>query len=763
MVQPEQQTTAVHVVERVTDQEPTPTQIRDGELFQEVGLNHEEYQQITKHLGRLPNWTELGIYSVMWSEHCSYKNSKPLLKRFPVEGPQVLQGPGEGAGAIDIGDGQAVVFKIESHNHPTAVEPFQGAATGVGGIIRDVFSMGARPVALLNSLRFGPLSNSRVRYLFEHAVAGIAHYGNVIGIPTVGGEVDFDDSYEGNPLVNAMCVGVLSHDELQKGVAKGVGNPVIYVGASTGRDGIHGATFASEELGEDAEEKRPSVQAGDPFMEKLLLEACIELVKKGILIGIQDMGAAGLTCSSAEMASKGETGMELDLDQVPQRETGMTPYEILLSESQERMLLVVEDGREAEVQEVLDKWELPSAVVGRVTNDNRYRIRHQGRWVADIPVQTLVDDAPVVYRTGKEPEAYRQNAGIRVDQPSVDIHPGEALNQVLASSNVASKRWVYEQYDHMVRTSTAVRPGSDAAVVVLDGLDKALAMCTDGNGRYVYLDPQEGGAAAVAEAARNVVCSGARPLGITDCLNFGSPEKPEVFWQLEGAVDGMSEACRQLETPVVGGNVSLYNESKGTIHPTPVVGMVGLVESRQHITTQAFKEEGDLIYLLGETFAELGGSELQLILDGKVSGRPPKIDLQREKKLHQVILTAIQKGWVRSAHDCSSGGLAVTLAESSFDHELGARVEIETALDATTYLFSETQSRAVLSIPQEYADAFQRLMEEEAVPCAKIGEVSGSCLTVEVNGQQVIDAPVKELKSIWEGAIPCAMNASSTN
>lgn len=760
-MQPEQKTDSV--MQRASEKEPTPEMIRDQELFREVGLSLEEFKMITHYLGRLPNWTELGIYSVMWSEHCSYKNSKPLLKRFPVDGPRVVQGPGEGAGALDIGDGQAVVFKIESHNHPSAVEPFQGAATGVGGIIRDVFSMGARPVALLNSLRFGQLHHPRVRYLFEQAVVGIAHYGNVIGIPTVGGEVEFDASYDGNPLVNAMCVGVLPQEELQKGVARGKGNPVIYVGASTGRDGIHGATFASEELGEDAEEKRPSVQVGDPFMEKLLLEACMELVKKNILIGIQDMGAAGLTSSSTEMAAKGESGMELDLDQVPQRETGMTPYEIMLSESQERMLLVVEDGREGEVQEVLHKWGLPSAVVGRVTADGRYRIRHRGNIVADIPVNTLVDDAPVQYRSGVEPAYYRENADVHPEESLSQIDPADALKRVLASPNVASKEWVYRQYDHMVRTSTAVRPGSDAAVVVLDGLDKALAMSTDGNSRYVYLDPREGGAVAVAEAARNVVCSGAQPLGITDCLNFGSPEKLEVFWQLEQAVDGMSEACRRLETPVVGGNVSLYNESKGTIHPSPIVGMVGLVENRRHITTQSFKRDGDRLFLLGETKAELGGSELQSVIEGKVAGRPPRVDLEVEAKLHQGILAAIRKGWVSSAHDCSNGGVAVTLAESTFGEGLGAEVDVTSPWDPIVFLFSESQSRAVLSIPPQHGDAFRQLLEEMGVPCAEIGRVTGDRLTVRVNGQQVIDTPVQDLRSIWEGAIPCEMNRSSTN
>ncbi|MFC4075616.1 phosphoribosylformylglycinamidine synthase subunit PurL [Salinithrix halophila] len=744
--------------------EPTPEVIRDRELFREVGLTEEEYEQVQAHLGHLPNWTELGIYSVMWSEHCSYKNSKPLLKRFPVDGPRVLQGPGEGAGAIDIGDGQAVVFKIESHNHPSAVEPFQGAATGVGGIIRDVFSMGARPVALLNSLRFGPLTSPRVRYLFEQAVAGIAHYGNVVGIPTVGGEVEFDPTYEGNPLVNAMCVGVLNHEDLQKGVAKGIGNPVIYVGSSTGRDGIHGATFASEELSDESEEKRPSVQAGDPFMEKLLLEACLELVEKGILLGIQDMGAAGLTCSSAEMAAKGETGMDLDLDAVPQRETGMTPYEIMLSESQERMLLVVAEGREGEVKEVLDKWELQSAVIGRVTEGGRYRIFHEGNKVADIPVSTLVDDAPVLHRKGSEPDYYRRFADMKPEADLAGLDVAEALQKVLSSPTMASKRWVYQQYDHTVRTSTAVRPGSDAAVVVLDGLDKALAMATDGNARYVYLDPQQGGAIAVAEAARNVVCSGAKPLAITDCLNFGSPEKPEVFWQLEGAVDGMSEACRVLETPVVGGNVSLYNETKGApIHPTPVVGMVGLVESRKHITTQDFKQEGDVIFLLGETHSELGGSELQRQVTGTVSGRPPQLELAVEKTLYEAVLSLIREGRVSSAHDLSSGGLAVALAESAFGRGLGADVQVETDLDPVTFLFSESQSRVLLSVPEKEAKAVTEAAGEQGLPCYKLGRVTGGRLTVQVNGNELLDAGVTDLQTIWEGAIPCAMNPSSTN
>jgi phosphoribosylformylglycinamidine synthase len=739
--------------------------IKERRLYREIGLSDEEFEKVVRHLGRLPNWTETGIYSVMWSEHCSYKNSKALLKKFPTNGPRVLQGPGEGAGVIDIGDGQAVVFKIESHNHPSAIEPFQGAATGVGGIIRDVFSMGARPVALLNSLRFGSLQSPRVRYLFEQVVAGIAFYGNCVGIPTVGGEVMFDDSYEGNPLVNAMCVGLLRHEDLQKGIAKGPGNPVIYVGASTGRDGIHGATFASEELDESSEEKRPAVQVGDPFMEKLLLEACLEMVQKGLLLGIQDMGAAGLTCSSAEMAAKGECGIELNLDLVPQREAGMTPYEIMLSESQERMLVVVEKGREDEVKAICDKWGLQSAVIGRVTEGDRYRLYHRGELVADIPVMTLVD-APCYVREGKSPTYYHEFAEVCPEEELAAIPAQEALLHVIASPNIGSKRWVWSQYDHMVRTSTAVRPGSDAAVLVVRGTDKALAMSTDGNGRYVYLDPREGGRIAVAEAARNVVCAGAEPLGLTDGLNFGNPEKAEVYWQLAEAIEGMAEACRALKTPVVGGNVSLYNETKGTaVYPTPIVGMVGLVENWNHITTQAFKQIGDVILLLGDTKAELGGSELQHVINGKVSGRPPRIDLAKESAVQTVTLQAIRQGLVRSAHDVSEGGLAVALSESCISGGLGARVSAETDLPATLYLFSESQSRILLSVAPEHAEQVAKMANEHGVSCARLGEVTAEKrVIVAVNGEAVIDVELDELTRRWEEAIPCMMTSSaSTN
>ncbi|WP_025844376.1 phosphoribosylformylglycinamidine synthase subunit PurL [Brevibacillus agri] len=742
---------------QLTHKEPTAEQIADQKLYREIGLTDEEYQRVVNILGRQPNWTETGLYSVMWSEHCSYKNSKPVLRKFPTKGPRVLQGPGEGAGIVDIGDNQAVVFKIESHNHPSAIEPYQGAATGVGGIIRDVFSMGARPIALLNSLRFGELKTPRVKYLFEHVVAGIAGYGNCIGIPTVGGEVNFDPTYEGNPLVNAMCVGLIDHEKIQKGVASGIGNPVIYVGASTGRDGIHGATFASEELTEESEKKRPAVQVGDPFMEKLLLEACLELIDTGIVVGIQDMGAAGLTSSSSEMASKAGNGIEMNLDLVPQREAGMSAYEMMLSESQERMLVVVEKGKEAEAIAIFDKWGLASAVVGKVTEDSKLRLLHKGEIVAEVPVNSLADDAPVYHRPSAVPAYYEANANVDVlaaIQEPKDLN--ETLKSILAQPTVANKAWVYEQYDHIVRANTAVKPGSDAAVVMVRGTRKALAMTTDCNGRYVYLDPKVGGAIAVAESARNVVCSGAEPLAITDCLNFGSPEKPEVFWQFEKACEGMSEACVALDAPVIGGNVSFYNERSGdAIYPTPTVGMVGLITDVDHITTQDFKNEGDAIILLGETFAELGGSEYQKLATGSISGRPPQIDLNKEAAVQKLVLTAIRKGLVNSAHDLSEGGLGVALAESCFGKGIGAQVELSSELRNDVLLFSESQSRILLSASPEQAEAILALAGEHGVPAEKIGTIGGDRLVVNVNGAEAINASIQEVKAAWKDAIPC--------
>ncbi|WP_433945464.1 phosphoribosylformylglycinamidine synthase subunit PurL [Paenibacillus sp. SN-8-1] len=746
------------MTQQLSAKEPTAEQIAEQQIYKQMGVSDSEYELICGFLGRKPNYTEIGVFSVMWSEHCAYKNSKPLLRRFPVTGPRVLMGPGEGAGIVDIGDNQAVVFKIESHNHPSAVEPYQGAATGVGGIIRDIFSMGARPVAVLNSLRFGKLESDRVKYLFEHVVSGIAGYGNCIGIPTVGGEVMFDDSYDGNPLVNAMCVGLIDHDKIQRGVAKGVGNPVFYVGPPTGRDGIHGATFASEELTEESEAKRTAVQVGDPFMEKLVMESCLELIDSGIVLGIQDMGAAGLTCSSAEMASKAGNGLELYLDQVPQREEGMTPYEMMLSESQERMLFVVEPKDEAQAQEIFDRWGVICAKVGKVTDDGRLKLFHHGEVVGDMPVTALVDECPIYDKPSAVPAYYEENANVDTLRYPEVTDLGGALETVLASPTVASKAWIYEQYDYMVRTSTAVRPGSDAAVVTIRGTRKGLAMTTDCNGRYVYLDPEVGGRIAVSEAARNIVCSGAEPLAITDNLNFGSPEKPDIFWQMEKAVDGMAEACRVLDAPVIGGNVSLYNENaKGAIYPTPVVGMVGLVHDVDHITTQGFKKEGDVILLLGNTKAELGGSEFQSAVHGVTEGRPPELDLTVERTLLDTVLAAIQQGLVQSAHDLSEGGLAVALAESCISGGIGAQVNIDTELRHDVALFSESQSRILLSATPEKAAELEKFISERSVPVNVIGRVEGTSLVIDINRASALNKPVEGLKQVWEEAIPCLM------
>lgn len=733
--------------------EPSPAMIKEQKLYREMGLTDEEFAMVERILGRSPNYTETGIFSVMWSEHCSYKNSKPVLKKFPTEGKHVLQGPGEGAGIVDIGDGLAVAFKIESHNHPSAIEPYQGAATGVGGIIRDVFSMGARPIALLNSLRFGELTSPRVKYLFERVVAGIAGYGNCVGIPTVGGEVQFDAVYEGNPLVNAMCVGLIRHEDIQKGIASGVGNTVMYVGAKTGRDGIHGATFASEELTEQSEQKRPAVQVGDPFMEKLLLEACLEVIHSDALVGMQDMGAAGLTSSSAEMASKAGSGIELNLDLVPQRETGMTPYEMMLSESQERMLLVVKKGREQEIADVFAKYGLEAKAIGRVTDDHMLRLYHRGEVVAEIPVDALAKDAPVYHKPSQEPAYYREFQAMEYT-PTVDNYE-ETLLALLSQPTIASKEWVYEQYDYMVRTNTVVAPGSDAAVLRIRGTNKALAMTTDCNSRYVYLDPEVGGKIAIAEAARNIVCSGAQPLAVTDCLNFGNPEKPEIFWQLEKAVEGMSEACRVLETPVISGNVSLYNETNGeAIYPTPIVGMVGIVEHMSHVTTQSFKQPGDFIYVIGEAKQEFGGSELQKWLTGRIFGKAPTIDLHVEAKRQQQLLAAIRARVVASAHDVSEGGLAVALAECLMTAQgLGAHVTIQG--DVVSELFSETQSRFVVSVKKEHQQSFEQLVQAVC-----IGEVTNDGTLHVTNGDTcILHVPVETMRNVWKGAIPCLLKS----
>jgi phosphoribosylformylglycinamidine synthase len=738
--------------------EPTATEVKEQKIYREMGLTDEEFALVESILGRLPNYTETGLFSVMWSEHCSYKNSKVLLKKFPIDGDKVLQGPGEGAGIIDIGDEQAVVFKIESHNHPSAIEPYQGAATGVGGILRDVFSMGARPISLLNSLRFGELTSPKVRYLFEEVVAGIAGYGNCVGVPTVGGEVQFDPCYEGNPLVNAMCVGLIDHKDIQKGQAKGVGNTVMYVGASTGRDGIHGATFASEELSEASEEKRPAVQVGDPFMEKLLLEACLELIKSDALVGIQDMGAAGLTSSSAEMASKAGSGIEMNLDHVPQREKGMTPYEMMLSESQERMLIVVKKGREQEIKDIVAHWGLHAVEVGQVTDDKKLRLLHKGEVVADVPVDALAEDAPVYHKPSKVPAYYEAFQSEKTQWIPTIADVKDTLLSLLQQPTIASKEWVYEQYDYMVQTNTVVSPGSDAAVVRIRGTKKALAMTTDCNSRYLFLDPEVGGKIAIAEAARNIVCSGGVPLGVTDCLNYGNPEKPEIFWQLEKSTDGMSEACRELGTPVIGGNVSLYNETNGVaVYPTPVIGMVGLIEDVGHITTQAFKKAGDLIYVIGEAKAEFGGSELQKLVNGEISGKAPAIDLAVEKKRQEQLLEAIRAGAVASAHDIAEGGLAVALAESMMGEAVGADVVIDG--EWTTELFAESQSRFLVSVPKEKQAIFESLVED----AIHLGQVTDhpQLNIQDVNGAQVLQASVNEMLEAWKGAIPCLLKSKA--
>lgn len=738
--------------------EPTPLEIEQKALYVQMGLTKAEYERIKTLIGRRPNYTETGLFGVLWSEHCSYKHSKPVLKNFPTKGKQVLLGPGEGAGVVDIGDGQALVFKMESHNHPSAVEPYHGAATGAGGIIRDVFSMGARPIALINALRFGELTDSKVKHLFGQVVAGIAGYGNGVGIPTVGGDVYFEPCYTTNPLVNAMCVGLIQHKNIHKGLAKGIGNVVIYVGAPTGRDGIHGATFASEELSEEAQ--KPTVPTGDPVMEKKVMEACLELMEKHLVVGIQDMGAAGLTSSSAEMAAKAGTGIELDLDKVPQREAGMSAYEMMLSETQERMLLVVEPEKVKEVEAICRNWGVPCVAVGRVIEKEHLVVRHHGEVKADVPVKSLVDEAPVYHVPSTVPAYYTRFGEMEPIRLEVSDYAG-VLKELLASPTVASKEWVYSQFDSAAGDNTVVGPGGSAAVLRIEGTKKAIALTADCNSRYVYLDPRTGGAIAVAEAARNIVCAGGKPLAITNCLNFGSPEDPEIFWQLEQAVLGMSEACRVLDTPVVSGNVSLYNESGGeAVFPTPLVGMVGLIEDVDHITRYGFQRPGEAIVLLGETKEEFGGSELQKLLAKKVSGRPPALDLEQEKGVQTVVYEAIKQGLLSSAHDLSEGGLAVALAECCLDQGLGAAVEVTTDLSPTALLFAESQSRILISLPQDHVNPLLALAKEHGVKVEVIGQVrEEDRLTVRVNGITVLEEGLDPLRRAWKESIPCLMTS----
>ena len=723
------------------------------DIISQHGLTEEEYQRVLNVLGREPNLLELGIFSVMWSEHCSYKSSKVHLKNFTTTGKYVLQGPGENAGIVDIGDGLAVAFKIESHNHPSYIEPYQGAATGVGGILRDIFTMGARPIASLNSLRFGSFDHPKTRYLLNGVVAGIAGYGNCMGVPTVGGEVYFHESYNGNCLVNAMTVGIMKSSKIFKGKAEGVGNPVMYVGSKTGRDGIHGATMASDVFGEGGEERRPTVQVGDPFTEKLLLEACLEVFKTDYVIGIQDMGAAGLTSSSVEMASRAGTGIDLDVSLVPRREEGMTPYEVMLSESQERMLMVVKKGCEDKVKEIFHKWDLEAVVVGIVTDSGIIRVKEGNDIVATIPVKPLTDNAPVYKRPIKRPASQDDIQTLDLKQIHEPGNYNEILLKLISSPNIASKEWIYRQYDHMVRTDTVVLPGSDAAVVRIKGTKKALAMTADCNSRYCYLDPFAGGAIAVAEAARNLVCSGAKPIALTDCLNFGNPERPEIMWQFEQAVLGMSETARKLEVPVISGNVSLYNETSGTaVYPTPTVGMVGLIEDVSRHVTQWFKGEGDVIAILGETKEELGGSEYLKIIHKLDKGSPPHLDINMEKRLQKACLNAIHDDIIKSAHDCSEGGLAVALAEcciSSPHGVIGAEITLPVSMRRDAILFAESQSRIVISLSEEDITRLMAIADKHSVPAIIIGKAGGDRL--KING--LINMPVKELKEEWKGAL----------
>ncbi|MCU0784107.1 MAG: phosphoribosylformylglycinamidine synthase subunit PurL [Verrucomicrobia bacterium] len=822
------------------------------ELVAKHNLTPEEYAHAVEILGRTPSYTELGIFSVMWSEHCSYKNTKPLLKTFPTKSPKVLVGAGEeNAGIIDIGDGIAIAFKIESHNHPSAVEPFQGAATGVGGIVRDIFTMGARPVCAVNSLRFGPIANetplpasghplpssnegrgqgegsasaiANNRRLFAGVVAGIAHYGNCFGIPTVAGEVYFDKTYQGNPLVNAFCLGVLRHEQITRGAAKGMGNPVFYVGPATGRDGLAGAAFASQDLTEEsAEQQRGAVQVGDPFMEKLVCEACLELLATGAVAGMQDMGAAGLTCSTCEMAARAGTGIEIELDKVPQRAANMSSYELMLSESQERMLIVVHKGREEEVKRIFDKWDLPWSEIGIITDTGHMKVRHGGKLVVDIPARKIADESPVYQREAVEPAYLKEVRAFRLEgipDTTNGAEATDALKRLLAWPTIASKNWVYRQYDHMVRDGSVVLPGSDAAVIRIKGDSlpdvgqasrlsqtenengdrrdacptKLIAMTVDCNGTYVYLDPYEGAKAAMAEACRNLACSGAVPLGTTDNLNMPSPMKPELFWQMKESVRGLAEACRAFNAPVTGGNCSLYNQSPaGPIDPTPTVAVVGLIEKAVHVTTQWFKDEGDAIILLGEAVDQadpifgLGGSAYLQLIHGKKTGNPPRCDLETAKTLHTTLLGLIQSGLVKSAHDCSEGGLAVALAESCISQLIvretprliGATIDLsgvaapresadskkdESALsrDAATmrldaFLFGETQSRVVVTCKPLDAVKVVERAKLMGVPAVQIGKVGGDKLTVKTAGGE-FSAPLAELYDAWWNAIARAM------
>ncbi|GBD90408.1 phosphoribosylformylglycinamidine synthase 2 [bacterium BMS3Abin04] len=730
-------------------------------LALEHGLTEEEYKSVCKKLGRIPNFTELGIFSVMWSEHCSYKNSIVLIKTLPREGKNLLVGAGEeNAGLVNIGDGQAIAFKIESHNHPSAVVPYEGAATGVGGILRDIFTMGARPIAALNSLRFGSLDDPRTKYLFEGVVKGIADYGNCFGVPTVGGEIYFDEVYKDNPLVNAMAIGIVDVDRTASAVAKGAGNPVMIVGSSTGKDGIHGATFASEEISEKSESKRPSVQVGDPFTEKLLLEATLEVIKNDWIIGIQDMGAAGISCSTSEMSEKGNSGMRINLDKVPLREAGMSSYEIMLSESQERMLVVVKKGYEDKVRKTFEKWDLKCEIIGEVTDEPYLEVEYENEHKVKIEASELVlgGGAPVYIRETKEPEYLRKTQNYDFSSLSEPNDLQATFLKVFASPNIASKKWAYQQYDSMVRTNTVVGPGCDAAVIRIKNFNKAIAAKTDCNGRYVYLNPREGAKIAVAESARNIVCSGGKPLAITNCLNFGNPYKPEMYWTFKEAIAGMNEACRLFDTPVTGGNVSFYNESPNTaVYPTPVIGMVGLINDLSKVTTSYFKNPGDLIFILGEDFEEIGGSEYLKVIHNLVEGNTPKIDLKKEKELHELLRTIINSGIVNSAHDVSEGGIISALAECCIMNEekqIGGKVEIPIKTREDLSLFSESQSRVIISVSPVDRDKFEEITRSSSTHVYYVGMTGGENLNV----NKSIDISLQKLSSNYYNVISEKMN-----
>jgi len=742
------------------------------DVYQPMSMNDDEYHKVVQVLGRHPTYTEVGMYAVMWSEHCGYKYSRPILRLFKKY-REAIDGAGlENAGIIDIGDGFGIAMKMESHNHPSAVEPFQGAATGVGGILRDIFTMGARPIASMNSLRFGSLDDARNRYLFEHVVGGIGFYGNCVGVPTVGGEVYFEDCYSGNPLLNALSVGLLRHDDIAYARAEGPGNPVLLVGSRTGRDGIHGATFASVELGPDSEARRPNVQIGDPFTEKCLIEATLEALKTGWIVGIQDMGAAGITCSTCETAAKAGTGMKIDVRKVPLRDDSMTPYEIMLSESQERMLAIVTKGRENEVAGVFKKWGLNAVIVGEVTDDGLVHVYDRDELVAQIPAKSLADEAPTYELETEEPDylARVQNYDLSsIPEPS-DYN--DVLLKMMSSPTIASKEWVYEQYDHMVQTCTAVMPGSDAAVIRIRGTKKAIALVTDCNGRYCYLDPYLGARIAVAEAARNLACSGARPMGVTDCLNFGNPEKPEIFWQFKRCVEGMAEACEFFEAPVVSGNVSFYNETPElAIYPTPVVGMLGLMEDVDKRCTSGLKHEGDVIVLISGwrvdadddapvcELESLGGSEYLNTIHGLAVGRPPILDMDRERRVQRAVLRAIDRRLLSSAHDCSDGGLAVTLAEGCILGKLGASISLLANCAPAAALFSEAQSRVVVSLPADKLGELREIVDELQVEMTVLGKVGGDKLGISINDEPVISVKVSEVEDAWRNAIARKMEA----